>query len=761
MPVAPIITFKAGQCEIDTTSTPHKVKPQTQAGYIYLYSEDDLVHFCWRKRSDTLEDPQIDLVMVPTDGSFVPYEASQPAAQTNGRIFVLKFASSSQRHLFWMQSKPQSRIGDPSWFSPRDRKIGSIVHRLLQGEEVNVNGELAAVRNPGDRRDDDDEPMEDAEGTRRPQDHPGSGSGGAGPDATGGDVREEGESSREGGADGARAADTAVANLLRSLRNQPGVNQRGDIAYPNLSHLLPTSETVSMADGAYPKLIDTLLDLLPPAVVVLASGSSDFGGKPEPTTEAVAIAKRSLSLDDKRDLLKKVLRSPQFHQALSSLTMALRDGGLPGVADALGFSVENGGYLTDSSMPMGGGQAVKAFVEGVRKAASLPIAKPCPKPITTSLPASAAFIAMEVGFPTNPDDFKDDDRISYSKQDDKFIAVHEDGTEFEFDTELKQWIPMDDESDDTQDNGGDDAKSETEEENQKKRRRSDAENENEKTDSSAPARPRKKAKAPAKPKQNTAVYVTGLPYDATISEIHDLFSRKGGLVAEEIDSKAPRIKLYKDESGNFKGDALVVFFKPESVSMAIMLLDDTDFRYTAHGKGEGRMRVQEADSSYKKVQQEDRTNTETRGEGEIGRPKTSQDRRKVIKKTQKLDAKLADWSDEEDDRFTGMVAPPKAQGPRTVVLRQMFRIFELEEDPASVLEIKEDIREECSKMGVVTNVVLYDQEPEGIVTVKFQDPSAAAMCVEVMGGRPFDGRIVDATFATGQESFRRTGASED
>ncbi|RCI15704.1 hypothetical protein L249_3481 [Ophiocordyceps polyrhachis-furcata BCC 54312] len=753
MPVHPIITFKAGQCEVDTASTPHKVKPQTQAGYIYLYSEDDLVHFCWRKRSDTLEDPQIDLVMVPTDGSFVPYEASQPAAQTNGRIFVLKFASSSQRHLFWMQSKPQSRVGDPSWFSPRDRKIGSIVHRLLQGQDVNVTAELAAVRNPGDRRDDDDEPMEDAEGLRRPHDHPGSGSGGAGPGATGGDIREEGEGSREGGADGARAADAAVANLLRSLRNQPGsTNQRGDIAYPSLVHLLPPSETVSMVDRASPELVDTLLDLLPPAVVVLASGLSDFGGKPEPTTEAVTTARQSLSLNEKCDLLKKVLRSPQFYQALGSLTMALRDGGLPGVADALGFSVENGGYITDSNMPLGGGQAIKA-------GAFVPPAKTNAE--ATSSASSATFTAMDVDFPTCPDDFQDDERISYSKKDEKFIAVHDDGTEFEFDAELKQWIPMDEESDDAQDIGGDEPKSEADDGNAKKRRRSDAENEPEKTDSSASARPRKKPKPAPKPKQNTAVYVTGLPSDATVSEIHEVFSRKGGLIAEEIDSKAPRIKLYKDDKGNFKGDALVVFFKPESVSMAIMLLDDTDFRYTAHGKGEGRMRVQEADSSYKKVQQEDRKDGEPRGEGEVGRPRQSQDRRKVIKKTQKLDAKLADWSDDEDDRFAGLVAPAKAQGPRTVVLRQMFRIFELEEDPASVLEIKEDIRDECSKMGLVTSVVLYDQEPEGIVTVKFQEAEAAAKCVKVMGGRPFDGRVVNAAFATGQESFRRTGATED
>lgn len=44
-------------------------------------------------------------------------------------------------------------------------------------------------------------------------------------------------------------------------------------------------------------------------------------------------------------------------------------------------------------------------------------------------------------FPTNPEDFDADDRISFSRLDDKFVLETEDGEEFEFDDALKRWVP--------------------------------------------------------------------------------------------------------------------------------------------------------------------------------------------------------------------------------------------------------------------------------------------------------------------------------
>ena len=45
---------------------------------------------------------------------------------------------------------------------------------------------------------------------------------------------------------------------------------------------------------------------------------------------------------------------------------------------------------------------------------------------------------------------------------------------------------------------------------------------------------------------------------------------------------------------------------------------------------------------------------------------------------------------------------------RVVILKHMFSLKELDEDAALLLDLKEDVREECSSLGEVTNVVLYD-----------------------------------------------------
>ncbi|KAL9068595.1 MAG: hypothetical protein Q9157_006455 [Trypethelium eluteriae] len=396
MATAPLITFKAGKC--DYTPGSKKVEPVPGPGYIYLYSEDgmdynrlssennadsiDLMHFCWRPRSALSTDPELDLLMVPGDGSFIPYlgpdgdtNSDWIKSPTSGRIYVLKFSSSSQRHFFWLQSKSQEPSGNPSAFSQRDQKLGQIVDMLLSGQEIDVEEELQDLNRQGDGQDrDGDDTMEDVHGTNG--DTQGPGSGGAGAGATGGDIRDEGEESREGGADGARAAPSndpseVVRNFLSSipgsnLSGAGGSQSRQNQPIVTLPDLFPSNITISMLESASPAYIDRLCSLLPPTILLLAQEADD----PSDTDSSPAAAEaaiQALSVDQKKDILRRVLRSPQLIQSMASLTVALRDGGLPTVSEALQLRVDNGGYIRGGSMPLGGAQAIEAFLEGLKK----------------------------------------------------------------------------------------------------------------------------------------------------------------------------------------------------------------------------------------------------------------------------------------------------------------------------------------------------------------------------------------------------------
>jgi 26S proteasome regulatory subunit N13 len=121
----------------------------------------DLLHFCWKPRSSP--EPEDDLIIIPGDARLVPYTEC-----TTGRVMVLKFSSSSQRHFFWIQSKSESPAGELGHWSARDMKWVERINAALNGA------------------DDEDEEMGDI---------------GMGSE----ELEEEGSASRRGGADGGRA----------------------------------------------------------------------------------------------------------------------------------------------------------------------------------------------------------------------------------------------------------------------------------------------------------------------------------------------------------------------------------------------------------------------------------------------------------------------------------------------------------------------------------------------------------------------------
>jgi len=98
------------------------------------------------------------------------------------------------------------------------------------------------------------------------------------------------------------------------------------------------------------------------------------------------------------------------------------------------------------------------------------------------------------------------------------------------------------------------------------------------------------------------------------------------------------------------------------------------------------------------------------------------------------------------------------------VLKHVFTLDDIISNALS--EIKDDMREECEKFGTVTNVVLYDKEESGVVTIRFDNAVSAKACVEVLNGRYYDHKKLVAYVAQGNEKFQKSkktdaGAGED
>lgn len=164
---------------------------------------------------------------------------------------------------------------------------------------------------------------------------------------------------------GSSDATAIVQNFLNSLKSG-NPRQVSEDPFTTLLDLLSPTTTLPVIAKAPESLIDALCANLPPTILLLAQEIEDVADI-DPDSEAAQMAIQALDDEQKRDVLRRVLTSPQMRQSLGSLTVALRDGGLPNVSQALKIDVANGGFIRGGGMPLGGGDAVKAFLEGVKK----------------------------------------------------------------------------------------------------------------------------------------------------------------------------------------------------------------------------------------------------------------------------------------------------------------------------------------------------------------------------------------------------------
>ncbi|EPZ33746.1 hypothetical protein O9G_002384 [Rozella allomycis CSF55] len=189
---------------------------------------------------------------------------------------------------------------------------------------------------------------------------------------------------------------------------------------------------------------------------------------------------------------------------------------------------------------------------------------------------------------------------------------------------------------------------------------------------------KKSSKKRVKENVNTSVYVSQLPEDVTVKDLE-------------------RIKIYHDEHGNPKGDALITYFKPESVDLAISLLDETEIAPGCI------IRVQEP--IY-----------ETKDDDNI-------DEKKKKKKTDKKIVKK---------RIETM------ENQKIAAAKECSSISDVHKNrngnPRLILELKDELRSECGKIGPVPSVQVYDKS-DGFCSVRFKNENDAAICIKKLNAR--------------------------
>ncbi|XP_007954204.1 HIV Tat-specific factor 1 [Orycteropus afer afer] len=224
--------------------------------------------------------------------------------------------------------------------------------------------------------------------------------------------------------------------------------------------------------------------------------------------------------------------------------------------------------------------------------------------------------------------------------------------------------------------------------------------------------------------RNTNVYVSGLPPDITVDEFIQLMSRFG-IIMRDPQTEEFKVKLYKDNQGNLKGDGLCCYLKKESVDLALKLLDEDEIRgYKLHVEVAQFQLKGEYDASKKKKKCKD------------------------YKKKLSMQQKQLDWRPERK------AGPSRMRHERVVIIKNMFHPVDFEDDPLVLNEIREDLRVECSKFGQIKKLILFDRHPDGVASVSFRDPEEADYCIQTLDGRWFGGRQITAEAWDGTTDYQ-------
>ncbi|KAI9503856.1 proteasome complex subunit Rpn13 ubiquitin receptor-domain-containing protein [Coemansia spiralis] len=284
-----LVEFKAGRLFRDGET--NWVVPDTKRGVCYVKRDDGLLRFVWKER--TRGNAEVDeLIVFPGDVHL------ERVKQSSGRVYVLKFKSSKQRLFFWMQGAEEEEDSD-------------VIHEMnvvLSGGEEDMEEEEEEEEEEGE-----EEELLQRRGSREAEalSH----------------QHEQSALARESPAMDSSLATAQVGGVsnVRVASREPGNDVTMGSGLDSLRQMLLDSPSSSSRQQTRLQLGDVLTR--ENLMAVLADErlhKALFPTLPE-------------NVPRTRGALDRIIRSPQFQQALDSLSYVLESGQMAGLVGQLGL----------------------------------------------------------------------------------------------------------------------------------------------------------------------------------------------------------------------------------------------------------------------------------------------------------------------------------------------------------------------------------------------------------------------------------------
>ncbi|KND03989.1 CC1-like family splicing factor [Spizellomyces punctatus DAOM BR117] len=218
--------------------------------------------------------------------------------------------------------------------------------------------------------------------------------------------------------------------------------------------------------------------------------------------------------------------------------------------------------------------------------------------------------------------------------------------------------------------------------------------------------------------QSNRLYIGSLHFNLTEDDLKAVFEPFGAI---------DHINLHKDpDTGRSRGFAFVHYKNPADAKQAMEKMNGFEIMGRAIKVGHITDKLSGGVSSY------------SLDDGEIGGLS--------MNNVSRIDlmAKLA--RDELPIGGSALPAKPVILPTRNILLKNMFVLQEVQEEPDWDKELKDDVESECSKYGKLRHVGIDTESPDGRIYMKYNSIPEAEAAVNALNGRFFAGNRIEAAY---------------